>query len=506
MVGEGTVRVLIIDSVPKDVELFSEALSRLPFHSLVIESSSTGQEGLEKARRTRYDLILLDSALPGTDGLELLQTFREENLAHVVMLARKEDRSAPEYLKRGALDYILKEDLPRIDLQRMIDRAFELMRLKQATYELERLNVMKNEFLGIVSQELKTPMTVVVGMANMLLSGSLGPLNDEQKRCATQILQQGQGLSRLIEDLLELKARTLGSRWLNPKALSLGDLIKETIGTMERYWRGKGLNVELEPFAEPYYMDGDAGKLSEMIIQILANAIKFTPSNGTIKVKAQRLGPGEVEIAIEDSGQGMEKEDLDHLFDRFNLPDVASGPTPSGLGLGLVFCREVVEAHHGRMRVDSPGKGQGARVSVILPCPEQEKAAAPVGAKKVLLVDDNRDVLELLKFLLRHNPEGPLDLLTAPSGEKALQMAAAEHPKLIVLDVMLGGMDGLEVLEVLKKSPQTRGIPVLILTAFPDGASRALTLGASAILIKPFPPDKLLQKVKNLLKEPQGVA
>ena len=504
MVGQGTVRVLVVDANPGDAELFAETLSRLPFHSVVIEAALSGGEGLAKARRSRYDLVFLDYSLPGSGGPGLLKALQEENLSEVVVLAGQEDAGAAvEALKLGALDYVIKEDAPRLDLGRLIERALELMRLKRTNYELERLNVMKNEFLTSVSRELSAPVTLISGLASLLLSGSIGAMNDEQKRLLGQLKEQGEKLIRLNQEFLELRSRTLSSQWLDVHPLALSELVRAASSRLAGKAGAKGVSLALEAASEPFSLEGDAAKLADAVARVVDNAIRFTPPGGRIAIRLQRVSPGEVELSVEDTGEGIETEKLPKVFDQAYIPgSKGSGDAP---GASLAFCREVAEAHHGRLRVDSPGRAKGTRVSFILPCPTRGRTAPAPDARKVLLVDDNRDVIELLRFLLRRCGGGPLEFLTASTGERAIELASQDRLSLIVLDVMLSGMDGLEVLEALKKSAHSRGVPVLIMTAFPDVANRALALGAGSILIKPFSPDRLLREVRSLL-EPAAAA
>lgn len=367
--------------------------------------------------------------------------------------------------------------------------------------ELIRAAEAKDEFLAAMSHELRTPLTSILGLAETLDDGLLGPLNDRQQNAMRTIQDNGAHLLELINDVLDMTRVAAGEMhlvWDQVPVAQLCDASLRLIGPAAKRKRLR-VSVSIDPGAR--LVRGDSRRLKQMLINLLDNAVKFTPEDGAIGLDVTRDdAAGELGFAIWDRGIGIPADQLERLFEPFVQLDSRPTRQYEGTGLGLALAAGMAELHGGRIAVQS-APGQGSRFEIILPWDPglQESAAAgetpELGAEtgrpalhdgaQVLLVDDNENNLEIISFYLR--AQG-CRVRTARSGREALASAHAQHPDIILMDVLLPEMDGLETTRRLRAESRFAQTPIIALTALamPGDRERCLDAGMDDYLSKPI--------------------
>jgi signal transduction histidine kinase/CheY-like chemotaxis protein len=379
--------------------------------------------------------------------------------------------------------------------------------LERANEKLKELDQLKSEFLNTVSHELRTPLTSIKAFAEILLD-SVGEDPETQREFLEIINKESDRLTRLINNLLDLSRIEAGRMNWNYEAGALDKLVDAACETLRMAAGKKGVNFEVQHDGLPLPILGDHDKLIQVITNLVGNAIKFTPEGGTVTIST-RLD-GEVgEIVVADSGMGVAPEHHARIFEKFGQVDTSETREIKGSGLGLPIARSIVEAHQGTLTVESE-RGHGARFIVRLPlqgaitpsaagieAPPAEPTRRPVD-KTVLIVDDEANIRRFLRHILEL--EG-YDVLEAASGREALTRASRHLPGLILLDLRLPDMTGFETLSELKRQPETRNIPVVVLSIIQD-PELGFRLGASDFLTKPIDRDRLVERIAKLLGGP----
>jgi len=409
----------------------------------------------------------------------------------------------------------------------------------QALRHLQELDRVKTDFFTNISHEFRTPLTLIMGPAEALATEAPDP---EVRRQGGLVLRNARKLLTLINQLLDLSKLEAGALRLLPTSGDAAAAVRQLVASFSSLAESRGIALHAELPPAPVPLVFDAGKLEEILTNLLANALRFTPAGGTVTVAltetpATVAAPqGGVAIAVRDTGSGIDAEDLPHLFDRFYQ---ANNPTDdtlrTGTGIGLALVRELTALHGGSVAVSST-PGAGATFTVQLPrglrpvaegrAPTEyaavaastfteptaadfapEAASAPAtadAAEVVLIVEDNDEVREFIRATLA--PAG-YRLLLAHDGKTGVAQAQAEVPDLVVTDLMMPGLDGYQVCQQLKTDPATSHIPVVLLTAKsgPDAKLEGLETGADSFLAKPFNPRELRAQVRNLLALRQRV-
>jgi NO-binding membrane sensor protein with MHYT domain/CheY-like chemotaxis protein len=399
------------------------------------------------------------------------------------------------------------------------EREALLAREREARDEAERLSAMKDEFLATLSHELRTPLNAMLGWAGMLQRG----VRDEAtlKRGLEAIERNARAQGQLIEDLLDMSRIVAGTVRLDLRLLEPARVIEAALATVHPAVLAKRIELrcELPDIGE---VRGDPGRLQQVMWNLLSNAVKFTPAGGKVEVLLARAN-GEAVIRVVDSGIGIAPDFLPYVFDRFRQQDASITRKHGGLGLGLSIVKQLVELHGGTIAVDSGGDGAGAVFTVRLPLAEPRvearahaphaparagvgedaAAAAPAQAQavdlsgvKVLLVDDAVDTLDVLEQILRHSGAG---VVCAGAALPALELIERERPDVIVSDVGMPEVDGLEMVRRIRRRAAADGgaTPVIALTALTrqDDRDRAFQAGFTDYLAKPVDPDALVAAI-----------
>jgi PAS domain S-box-containing protein len=361
----------------------------------------------------------------------------------------------------------------------------------------------KGEFVSTVSHELRTPMTAIKGYTDLLYSGMVGEINDNQKRFLGIIRNNADRLTALISDLLDIDRVETGRVRFEPEPLQIGDIVKNVIDALAPSAETKQHVLAFRIEAGLPEIMGDRDRLNQVFTNLVGNAINYTPDGGKISVDVYSVG-GAVRADVRDNGIGIRSEDLGKIFERFYRADHPLVQESRGTGLGLPIVKMFVEMHGGRVWAESE-VGKGSSFTVLLPQPTtglqegleriplETLARLPKG--HVLVADDDPDIAELVKL---HLEETGFRAVVVGRGVKVLEIARRQRPDLIVLDVLLPDMDGRAVLEALKSDPATADIPVIMLTVLADDGT-AFELGAADFLTKPIEAEKLIEAVQTAL-------
>ncbi|MDD5084454.1 MAG: ATP-binding protein [Candidatus Omnitrophica bacterium] len=415
-------------------------------------------------------------------------------------------------------EFTRKEAEYAADLEREVKKRTEELEAKQqelirANIELERLNQMKLEFLSMVSHELNTPLTTVQGYISHILSGKAGPLTERQVKGLEISQNKIDHLANLIKDLLDLTRIESGRYRLNLEDVNASFIVSDCVHSFEPLASSKGIKLENHITLPHLYLRADSVRLTQVFTNLLGNAIKFTPSNGKIKVSCKKEREG-LTFSVADTGVGISEQDLRYVLEPFYQVDGSSRRRYGGLGLGLTITKEIVELHGGRIWIQSK-LGEGTQVFFFLPYkPKEEIAGVPhaqrlkpverggrvISPEKytVLVVDDDPDTLDFTKMILESEH---FRVLTAPDGPRCLELVYREKIDIIVLDMLMPGMDGFEAGRMIRASERGKKVPIIMFTALKqeEMVMRGFKEFANEYVGKPFKPRELIDKVFNLL-------
>lgn len=378
--------------------------------------------------------------------------------------------------------------------------------------ELEEAYRVKSDFLASMSHELRTPLNSIIGFSQVLLSESGDPLTEEQRIAIEKVLKNGKHLLQLINDILDLSKIEAGRMTVNIESEEIQSIISNSVLTIEPMLKQKGLQLTTEITSKVKVLQTDIVKVKQILMNLLSNAVKFTEKGGiTIRVYDK---DSMVAFAVQDTGIGIEKKNLELIFKEFQQVDSSSTRKYQGTGLGLAIARRLARMLGGDLVAESV-VGQGTTFTLTLPpvyiakkgeekiqtgnaqfVMQAEKkqiqdVVTTIGGTRILCIDDDPDVLEILRKYL--TPEGYI-VECATSGDEGIQLARKHKPSLITLDIMMPEKDGWQVLRELKQIEETKNIPVII-HSIVDNKPLALSLGAVDFLTKPAEPRTLLEVV-----------
>jgi signal transduction histidine kinase/CheY-like chemotaxis protein len=391
-------------------------------------------------------------------------------------------------------------------------------RVRERTQELEVASRHKSEFLATMSHELRTPLNAVIGFSDLLATQLDTGLSDRHKRYLKNIRTSGHHLLDLINGILDLSKVESGKMDLHCEEVPLRELIQQVIGGVQPQAEAKGLTISDQVEEGLDRVTLDAGKLKQILYNLLGNAVKFTPDGGQVCVAA-RIAQGSrerdcLEFSVSDTGIGIKPEDQERVFEPFRQIDSSMARKYTGTGLGLALTRKLVELHGGRIRVEStPGRGTTFTFTLALPSPVlpaverrkippqrpeetegEREAKTDAHRPLILVVEDDPKAIDLLSS---HLGEGGYRVAIARSGREALAKARALRPLAITLDILFPTEDGWQILQDLKTASDTQDIPVLIVSIV-DDRPRGLQMGAADYLVKPVTKEALFAGLARL--------
>jgi diguanylate cyclase (GGDEF)-like protein len=360
MAAERRINVLLIEDSPGDARLIREALTGAPGAVFDLEWTDRLSKGLWRLAQGGIDAVLLDLSLPDGQGLETFtRVHRQASSVPIVVLTGLEDEAvAVEAVKQGAQDYLGKASV-------LADGQFLVRSLRYAI-ERKRADRLKDEFLSTVSHELRTPLATIKEFATILADQLAGPLLPDQQQYLGIIRSNVDRLARMINDLLDTAKIEAGYAVLSRRVVALRPLIEQVAQSMKPLAEGKQLQLAIDLPAAPLSLFADADKVTQILVNLVDNAIKFTSGPGRVTIRVEELA-NEVRFRVEDTGIGIAMEDLPRLFEKFRQVGRAVGMSGAkGTGLGLAICKRLIELHGGRIWVESRA-GAGSTFSFTLP-------------------------------------------------------------------------------------------------------------------------------------------
>ena len=383
------------------------------------------------------------------------------------------------------------------------ERTALLTREIAARAQAEEENRTKDEFLAVLSHELRTPLSAMLGWVRMLK----GTVSDPAQRThGLDVIERNvRHQTQLITDLLDVSRIAAGKLSLDTERVELAPVVAAVLETFRPIAAAKQLHVVSAVTAVDAAVLGDRERLHQVFGNVLSNAVKFTPPNGTIRVSLE-AEDGCARLTITDDGQGIAPAVLPHVFERFRQGDSSTTRAAGGLGIGLTIARHLVECHGGTIGAASAGEGRGATVTVVLPLltnpaprnrtPSAEPAAGSAGLR-VLLVDDHADTLEVLSAILT---ERGMTVTTAESASQAFEILTAGGTDVLVCDVSMPGEDGLALISRLSAAGVAT-VPAIALSAYarPEDRHRALAAGFKLYLVKPIEAAELVAAITEVM-------
>jgi PAS domain S-box-containing protein len=391
-----------------------------------------------------------------------------------------------DLLARQTADYLERKHVEE-EREQLLSREHEL---RQTAEEANRL---KDEFLAIMSHELRNPLNVILGYAELLLRTDVIRESDSLRRMADAVKRNAVAQSKLIRDLLDLSRLRSGKLELNRENVSPVASIENAIETVRIDAEGKGIDIKVIAPDDVMFVRADPVRLEQIIWNLLNNSVKFTPRGGRITVRLDE-DVDEIVLTVSDNGQGIDSSFLPHIFEIFRQADASTNRSQQGMGIGLAVVQQLVELHGGSVTADSAGQGKGATFTIRLPrsvntrtplAPVVDLGIGSLEGMNVLVVDDSEDTTEMVRHLLEI---GGATVSAATSGREALKIARKKRFDVVLSDISMPEMDGFEFLSKLRKIPGKQDLPAVALTGFgrPEDVQRACNEGFYAHLTKPF--------------------
>jgi signal transduction histidine kinase len=548
------VNILLVDDQPARLLSYETILADLGQNLIMARS---GLEALERLMQHEFAVVLLDVNMPGMDGFETASMIHEHPRfektpiifvtgVHVSELDRLQG------YQLGAVDYVSIPVVPEIlrskvavlvelycqrrelkQLNRSLEEANTALARANSTLqaeknrELEELNAtlreanrLKDEFLAMLAHELRNPLAPIHNAVQLMRSQTL-PV--AQLNWARDVIGRQVGhLTRLVDDLLDVSRITRGKINVKRELLDVAAVVARAVETVQPMLAGQKHELVLNVDSVPLYVEGDLTRLTQIVGNILSNAIKYTDAGGRIQldVLADR---DRVEIRVRDNGIGIEPAALPAVFDLFTQAARSAERTQAGLGIGLALVKRLVELHGGSVEARSEGLAMGSEFIVWLPrvIRDADRSVVPLqpaasvtasipaatsaaGARRILVADDNRDALDSLVELLAmagHETHKACD------GTSALEAASQLRPALILLDIGMPGMDGYEVARRIRAQPWGREPTLVALTGWgqDNDRKRSSEAGFDAHWVKPLELNRLWALLDSLPR-PQGAA
>jgi len=521
--GPERARIWLVDDSPLEREI----ARRLLVEQYEVEIFEDGPPVLERlAGGERPDVLVLDWHMPLMSGLEvcrfLRERFDEASLPILVLTATGSQDDLLEGLAAGANDFVTKAFDPaelrarvatlaraRLLHERLKQTELATRRAREAADEANRA---KDVFLATVSHELRTPLNSILGWARLLSEGTLD--RETLARGLATIQRNAQIQVQLIEDILDTTRAISGKLHLELTTLDLTHITRVAVDAVKPSADAKQLELSLSAPEQTLRVRGDSDRLQQAIGNLLANAVKFTPPGGGIRVELRRTEQGAC-VSVRDTGKGIAKQFLPHVFDRFRQEDDAATRRHSGLGLGLALVRHIVAAHGGSVRASSEGEGRGATFSITLPSDEKRRSQTgesdrpspppsvvdlglPIGRLsnfKILVVEDDEDARDLLVTVLKQQGA---KVSEAGNASEALASVAQSVPDVLLSDIGLPGEDGYELIRAVRaRGLPANVLPAIALTAYARREDQRLALdaGFQAHVAKPVEPATLVAAV-----------
>ncbi|MEG4285810.1 PAS domain S-box protein [Microcoleus sp. A006_D1] len=420
------------------------------------------------------------------------------------------DAAAPRFTESGQFEGFIGSAIDITERKQVETERDMVLQLEQtARAEAERANRIKDEFLAVLSHELRSPLNPILGWSQLLRGGKLSAAKTTK---AYETIERNARLqSQLIEDLLDVSRILQGKLRLTVAPVNVATIILSALETVQLSAETKKIQIQTILTPQVGQVVGDTGRLQQIVWNLLSNAVKFTPENGRVEVRLTQI-EHEVQIQVADTGKGIVPDFLPYVFEHFRQEDGATTRKFGGLGLGLAIVRQLIELHGGTVFAESPGEGLGATFTVRLPLlnddsSRQEEAVVnsslspdisslPLAGLRILVVDDEPDSRDFVAFVLQ---ESGAEVISLSSAAEALLSIAQTAPDLLVSDIGMPEMDGYMLIHSIRTqlAPQARELVAIAVTAYAGEANerQVLQAGFDKHLSKPIDPSELVATV-----------
>jgi len=530
-------KILIVNDDPASLFALASLLSRwAEENSCEVLTARSGEEALREVLQHDFAVILLDVNMPGMDGFETAEAIHSRPRSAAIPIIFITAYLADEMhrlkgYEKGAVDYLFTPVIPQMLQAKvgvfvaMARKTLELQsqteELRKRTFELSAVNKRlelekrereaavlqnkaKDEFLAMLGHELRNPLSAISSASTLL--GLEGTSAESAQRARSIIGRQCQHLSHIVDDLLDLGRVMSGKILLERKRFELSSLLATSLETLSATGRTRDYTIDLR--SEPAWVDADPTRVEQMITNLLDNALKYTAPGGAIEIVA-RVEDQDAVLEVSDTGVGISPDLLPHVFDVFVQGESSLDRAQGGMGIGLALVHQLVSLHEGSIAAYSEGAGRGSRFVLRLPRVEAPGMQAGGSGRKpaqascsALIVEDNADGREMMAMLL---DSFGARVLQAADGTEGVRAAQKEQPDIALIDIGLPGIDGYEVARRLRADPATSGIRLVALTGYGlyEDQQRALEAGFDMHLVKPVPPDRLMEAIVSCLKAPE---
>jgi signal transduction histidine kinase/CheY-like chemotaxis protein len=451
---------------------------------------------------------------PPDPHIELLQQYGWRSMV-ALPLQREDEIIGALVVRRKVRGAVTAQTVDRLETLAnqsavAIHNARVYRELEEKTRQLEVASAHKSEFLANMSHELRSPLNAVIGFSDVLLERMFGELNARQEEYVRDIRNSGRHLLELINDILDLSKVEAGRMELERGAVSLPGLLAEGVAMVRERADRHAISLSLDVAAEVGTVLADELRLKQVILNLLTNAVKFTLDHGSVVVTARLVGD-EAHVSVCDTGIGIADAEQEAIFETFQRGGRAARTSTEGTGLGLTLSRRIIDLHGGRLWMEST-LGVGSTFSFAIPLrlssvtrvdESPEGTSAVIGGLerggRVLVVEDDRRSADLVRVYL----EGVgYAVSVARDGVEGLELARQLNPRAVILDILLPGLSGWELLARLKGDPATAAIPVVIASML-DERGAGFALGAAGYLVKPIGRDELLEALDRCVAPPR---
>lgn len=395
------------------------------------------------------------------------------------------------------------------DRQRIEAEREQILQREQAAREAaETANRIKDEFLAVLSHELRSPLNPILGWSKLLQQGKLDAA--KTMTALATIERNAQLQAQLIEDLLDISRILRGKLSLNIMPVDLSKVICAALETVRLAAEAKSLHIQKTFLSDVGTVIGDAGRLQQVVWNLLSNAVKFTSVGGQITLTLTQTGT-HAQLQVTDTGKGINPDFLPYVFEHFRQEDGATTRKFGGLGLGLAIARQIVELHGGIIWVESLGENQGATFTVqipLAPCPSElpskeqlSVSTSDLSGIHILVVDDDTDSRDFITFVLE---QAGAIVTAVASGIEALQAIEQSVPDLVISDIGMPQMDGYALIQQIREGEPKRLVPAIALTAYAGeiDQQQAIVAGFQAHIAKPVDPNTIIANVVQFTNRP----
>jgi PAS domain S-box-containing protein len=386
-----------------------------------------------------------------------------------------------------------------------------------ARREAEHANHAKDEFLALLSHELRTPLTPMLGWVRILRRRQVRP--EDYDSALEKIERSVESEIKLVNDLLDVSRIITGKMTLSLQTLDFSGIVRAAVEMARSSAEAKGIDLVVETGGDEALVSGDPDRLQQVVLNLVSNAIKFTPPGGRVEARLARAG-AHLELIVKDNGQGISPEFLPHVFERFRQADSSVARVHGGLGLGLSITSRLVELHHGSIHAESEGEGRGSTFIVKLPpavshcepaafAPQmfsgygrvREFGSVSLEGARILIVDDDADTREMMKLLLE---QAGADVVTAASAGEALSKLQPGRYDAILTDIAMADVNGYELIAMVRALGPEKGgdVPAIAITAYAgkEDCLRAINSGFQYHMSKPVEPGELVGAIATLIR------